>query len=89
MSIASSARRVLIAAAMLAVAGFAQAQDTIKLGLVAVGVVVMAAQKREAFAPAALVTPAAKTLALLSITVWFVAIAAGRLMAYPGLFFGL
>ena len=35
MSIASSARRVLIAAAMLAVAGFAQAQDTIKLGLVA------------------------------------------------------
>lgn len=61
----------------------------IKLGLVAVGVVVMAAQRREAFAPSAAVTPAAKGLALVSITVWFVAIAAGRLMAYPGLFFGI
>ena len=61
----------------------------IKLGLVAIGVVVMAVQKREAFAPAAPVTTAAKSLALASITVWFVAIAAGRLMAYPGLFFGL
>ena len=35
MSIASSARKLLIAAAVLAVAGLAQAQDTIKLGLVA------------------------------------------------------
>ena len=35
MSIASSARKILIAAAVLAVAGLAQAQDTIKLGLVA------------------------------------------------------
>jgi len=35
MSIASSAGRVLIAAAVLAVAGLAQAQNTIKLGLVA------------------------------------------------------
>ena len=61
----------------------------IKLGLVAVGVVVMAAQRREAFAPNAAVTPAAKSLAFASITVWFVAIAAGRLMAYPGLFFGI
>ena len=61
----------------------------IKLGLVAVGVVVMAAQRREVFAPSAAVTPAAKSLALASLTVWFVAIAAGRLMAYPGLFFGI
>ena len=61
----------------------------IKLGLVAVGVAVMAAQRREVFAPAAAITPVAKSLALVSITVWFVAIAAGRLMAYPGLFFGL
>ena len=35
MSIASSARRVLMAAAILGLAGVAQAQDTIKLGLVA------------------------------------------------------
>ena len=61
----------------------------IKLGLVAVGVVVMAAQRREVFAPNAAVTPAAKSLAAAAITVWFVAIAAGRLMAYPGLFFGI
>ena len=61
----------------------------IKLGLIAVGVAIMAAQKREAFAPAAHVTPAARRLAAASLTVWFVAIAAGRLMAYPGLFFGL
>ena len=61
----------------------------IKLGLVAVGVVVMAAQRREVFAPAAAVTAAAKSLAIASLTVWFVAIAAGRLMAYPGLFFGI
>ena len=35
MSIASNARRVLIAAAILAVAGLAQAQDIVKLGMVA------------------------------------------------------
>jgi len=61
----------------------------IKLGLIACGVVVMALQKREAFAPAAAMTAGAKSLAALSLTIWFVAIAAGRLMAYPGLFFGL
>ena len=70
----------------------------IKLGLVAVGVVVMAAQRREAFAPnvhlrqgygGQAFTRRDKSLALTSITVWFVAIAAGRLMAYPGLFFGI
>ena len=61
----------------------------IKLGLVALGVAVMAMQKREAFAPAAAVTPGARSLAAASLTIWFVAIAAGRLMAYPGLFFGL
>ena len=61
----------------------------IKLGLVAVGVIVMAKQKREAFAPAAAMTPGAKPLAIAALTIWFVAIAAGRLMAYPGLFFGL
>ena len=61
----------------------------IKLGLVAVAVVVMAAQRRAAFAPNAPVTPAARSLAVVSLAVWFVAIAAGRLMAYPGLFFGL
>ena len=53
----------------------------IKLGLVAIGVVVMAAQKRY---PAR-----ARSLALASLTVWFTAIFAGRLMAYPGLFFGI
>lgn len=61
----------------------------IKLGLVAVGVVVMSVQRREVFAPSAAVTPTAKSLAIASLTVWFVAIAAGRLMAYPGLFFGI
>ena len=53
----------------------------IKLGLVATGVAVMAAQKRY---PAR-----ARSLALVSLTVWFTAIFAGRLMAYPGLFFGI
>ena len=61
----------------------------IKLGLVAIGVAVMAAQKRETFAPAAAVTARARSLALASLTVWFTAIFAGRLMAYPGLFFGI
>lgn len=61
----------------------------IKLGLVGVGVVVMSIQRREVFAPAAAVTRTARALAATSLTVWLVAIAAGRLMAYPGLFFGL
>ena len=61
----------------------------IKLGLVATGVALIAVQRREVFAPAAAVTPGARALAATSLTVWFVAIAAGRLMAYPGLFFGL
>ena len=61
----------------------------IKLGLVTVAVVVMAAQRREVFAPAAAVTTAAKGLAATSLTLWLAAIGAGRLMAYPGLFFGL
>ena len=61
----------------------------IKLGLVATGVALIAVQRREIFAPAAAVTPVARALAATSLTVWFVAIAAGRLMAYPGLFFGL
>ncbi|HEV8393689.1 MAG TPA: hypothetical protein VGQ37_05410 [Vicinamibacterales bacterium] len=61
----------------------------IKLGLIAVGVVIMAAQRRAVFAPAAAITRSARVLAAASLTVWFVAIAAGRLMAYPGLFFGL
>jgi len=61
----------------------------IKLGLVGIGVALMAVQRREVFAPAAAVTPVARALAATSLTVWFVAIAAGRLMAYPGLFFGL
>ena len=61
----------------------------IKLGLIAIGVAIMSAQRREVFAPAAAVTPTARLLAGASLTVWFVAIAAGRLMAYPGLFFGL
>jgi hypothetical protein len=61
----------------------------IKLGLIAVGVAIMSGQRREVFAPSAAVTPGARLLAGASLTVWFVAIAAGRLMAYPGLFFGL
>ena len=61
----------------------------IKLGLVATGVAVMAAQKRETFAPAAATTRGARSLAFVSLTVWFTAIFAGRLMAYPGLFFGI
>jgi hypothetical protein len=61
----------------------------IKLGLVAIGVAAMAAQKRETFAPAAATAPGARSLAVVSLTVWFTAIFAGRLMAYPGLFFGI
>lgn len=61
----------------------------IKLGLVAIGVAVMAAQKRETFAPEAVNARGARSLALVSLTVWFTAIFAGRLMAYPGLFFGI
>lgn len=68
----------------------------IKLGFVAVGVVVMAAQRRAAFAPLLrqgygghAFTGRDKSLAAVSLAVWLVAIAAGRLMAYPGLFFGI
>jgi hypothetical protein len=61
----------------------------IKLGLVAIGVAAMTAQKRETFAPAAATARGARSLALVSLTVWFTAIFAGRLMAYPGLFFGI
>jgi hypothetical protein len=61
----------------------------IKLGLVAIGVAAMALQKRETFAPAAATARRARSLALVSLTVWFTAIFAGRLMAYPGLFFGI
>ena len=66
----------------------------IKLGLVAIGVAAMAAQKRETFAPSAHLRQGggqarARSLALVSLTVWFTAIFAGRLMAYPGLFFGI
>jgi hypothetical protein len=61
----------------------------IKLGLVATGVAVMAAQKRETFAPSAVAARGARSLALVSLTVWFTAVFAGRLMAYPGLFFGI
>jgi hypothetical protein len=61
----------------------------IKLGLVATGVAVMAAQKRETFAPSAATARGARTLAFVSLTMWFTAIFAGRLMAYPGLFFGI
>jgi hypothetical protein len=67
-----------------------------KLGLVTIGVAVTAAQKREVFAPARrqgsggqVFTRRSRTLALTSLTVWVTAIFAGRLMAYPGLFFGL
>ena len=64
----------------------------IKLGLVGIGVAVIAVQRR-VLSPdgtgITMVTPAARSLAVLSLAVWFVAIAAGRLMAYPGLFFGL
>jgi hypothetical protein len=64
----------------------------IKLGLVGIGVAVIAVQRRVLSRDgtgATIVTPAARSLAVLSLAVWFVAIAAGRLMAYPGLFFGL
>ena len=64
----------------------------IKLGLVAVGVAIIFFQRRVVYASGtapARITTAARTLAVASLSVWFVAIAAGRLMAYPGLFFGL
>ena len=64
----------------------------IKLGLVVAGVVVLKALARQVYGPAAapgVITPAARSLAIASLAIWFVAIAAGRLMAYPGLFFGI
>jgi hypothetical protein len=64
----------------------------IKLGLVAAGVVVLRALDRQIYGSTAgsgVVTPAARSLAVASLAIWFVAIAAGRLMAYPGLFFGI
>jgi hypothetical protein len=56
-----------------------------KLGLVAAGVVVIVLMKRSIYgngdrAPSA--GPAARALAAVSLVVWIVAIAAGRLMAY-------
>jgi hypothetical protein len=64
----------------------------LKLALVAVGVVVLKALDRQIYGSTAVpgaVTPAARSLAVASLAIWFVAIAAGRLMAYPGLFFGI
>ena len=63
-----------------------------KLGLVAAGVVVLKALDRQIYGSTAVpgvVTAAARSLAMASLAIWFVAIAAGRLMAYPGLFFGI
>jgi hypothetical protein len=63
-----------------------------KLGLVGLGVAVIVALNRRLYGPAAtpgVITPAARSLAAASLVIWFIAIAAGRLMAYPGLFFGL
>ena len=64
----------------------------IKTGLVVAGVIVLRALDRQVFGAAAVpgvLTPAARSLAVASLAIWFVAIAAGRLMAYPGLFFGI
>jgi hypothetical protein len=64
----------------------------LKLGLVAAGVAVVKALDRQVYGPAArpgVITPAARSLAVASLVIWFVAIGAGRLMAYPGLFFGI
>jgi hypothetical protein len=64
----------------------------IKLGLVVAGVVVLNALSRQIYgsaAPPGVITPVARTLAIASLAIWLVAIAAGRLMAYPGLFFGI
>ena len=64
----------------------------IKLGLVVAGVVVVRALDRRLWGPSAspgTITPAARGLAVASLVIWGVAIAAGRLMAYPGLFFGI
>ena len=60
----------------------------IKLGLVAAGVVVLRALDRRIYGPDAvpgIIPPAARALAMASLAIWFLAIAAGRLMAYPGL----
>ena len=64
----------------------------IKMGLVVAGVAVVRALDRRVFGPAVVpgvITPAARSLAAASLAIWIVAIAAGRLMAYPGLFFGI
>jgi len=63
----------------------------IKLALVAVGVAFIILTRRVVYRPGSTsaVTTAAKALATGSLVVWLIAIAAGRLMAYPGLFFGL
>jgi hypothetical protein len=64
----------------------------IKLGLVGAGVAVVIALHRQLFGRGAipgLITPAARRLAALSLVIWILAIGAGRLMAYPGLFFGI
>jgi hypothetical protein len=63
----------------------------IKLSLVAVGVVLIVMTRRVVYRNGAsgTVTASGRALAAGSITVWLLAIAAGRLMAYPGLFFGL
>jgi hypothetical protein len=64
----------------------------IKLGLVAAGVAVIIALDRHVYGPATtpgVITPAARSLAAASLFIWVIAIAAGRLMAYPGLFFGI
>ena len=64
----------------------------IKMGLVVAGVVIIRALDRRLYGSSTspdLTTPAVRVLAMASLALWFVAIAAGRLMAYPGLFFGI
>jgi len=63
----------------------------IKLALVTVGVAFIILTRRVVYRAGSTntVTTAAKALATGSLAVWLIAIAAGRLMAYPGLFFGL
>ena len=64
----------------------------IKMGLVVAGVVIIRALDRRLYGSSTspdVATPAVRVLAMASLALWFVAIAAGRLMAYPGLFFGI
>jgi len=64
----------------------------IKMGLVVAGVVIIRALDRRLYGSSTspdVTTPAVRVLAMASLALWFVAIAAGRLMAYPGLFFGI